>query len=102
METSTICDNSIISTVQTTQNYEGVLHWVSNDAIFATLTSILVFSLGLLSSYIKRKITGNKNRKQIRHFVTHHIDQIIQSYSTSLIKAYKNFAHDTTVDTGIL
>lgn len=102
IKTSTTYDNSIISTVQTTQNYEGILHWVSNDAIFATLTSIVVFSFGLLAGYIKSKITENKNRKQIRHFVTHHIGQIVQSYSTSLIKAYKNFAHDTTVDTGIL
>ncbi len=94
--------NSLTNSIPEIQNNKGIWGWVSNDAIFATLTSVLVFSLGILAGYIRTKIKENRSKKQIRHFVKHHIDQVVQSYSSSLVDAYRHFAQYTTVDTGIL
>lgn len=61
--------DSLGGSVTQLKNDERILGWVSDDALFATLTSILVFSLGLSASYLNEKNQEKKKRKKIRSIV---------------------------------
>jgi len=89
-------------TILVSHKKEGFLKIVSNDALFITITTILVFSLGILISIIIKWLDRLKQRKETRTFIKHHLDKIIDSYSATLQKAYSDFSQNATIDSGIL
>lgn len=94
--------NKLGQTILISHKKEGFLKFVSNDGLFTTIITILVFSLGVLINIIFKWIKRSKRRKETRVFVKYHLDKIIDSYSTKLHEAYYDFSQNTTIDSGIL
>lgn len=93
--------NNLRETIVETDQNEGLLKFVSNDALFTTITTILVFSLGILASIVFKWIDIKRKKLETRKFVKHHIDRITDSYCTKLKEAYMKFSNETTIDSGI-
>ncbi|GAB7087288.1 hypothetical protein [Marinifilum fragile] len=89
------------NTIQIAHQKDNYFDNVSNDALFTTITTILVFSLGVFINILIKWIERLRNKKSIRVFVKQHLDKIIDSFSTNLQGAYSKIANGTTIDTGI-
>lgn len=87
-------------TIQDSYTEEGFLHFVSNDALFATITTILVFSLGIIINILIKRVERNKRRREIRSIVKQHITQGVNTFKI-LQKEYHDFSNNTTIDSGI-
>lgn len=87
--------------IETGKKEDNLFQGVSNDAIFSTATTILVFSLGVIINIIRKKIEKLQSNRRIRNFVKQHLDRIVNSYSIKLQESYSELANKTTIDTGI-
>ena len=88
-------------TVIVIKKEESIFNFVSNDALFTTITTILVFGLGLLATMLRNYLKSIKKRKSIRKFIKHHLDSIVDSYCDKLLESYSKIVEDTTIDSGI-
>ncbi|WP_268189878.1 hypothetical protein [Marinifilum sp. D737] len=93
--------NDLRQTILVSQQKDDLLTFVSNDALFTTVSTILVFSLGIISNVIIKEIGKYKQKKKIREFVKHHLDNIITSFAPRIKFAYSDLANNTTIDSGI-
>lgn len=75
--------------------------YISNEALFTTFTTILVFTLGILINILIKRCERNKLKRKTRIFVKHHLDKITSNFATRLESSYTKFSNDTTIDTGI-
>jgi len=88
-------------TIQVAHAKDNYFDNVSNDALFTTITTILVFSLGVLINVLIKWIEKTRHKRSIRVFVKQHLDKIVDSFSKNLQEAYSKIANNTTIDTGI-
>jgi hypothetical protein len=75
---------------------------VSKDAIFSTITTILIFSLGILINLIIKKIEKGRSKKSIRSYAKLHLDRIVDPLTNKLQEGYTKIANETSIDTGIM
>ncbi|MFA9370134.1 MAG: hypothetical protein ACERIH_00280 [Labilibaculum antarcticum] len=93
--------NKLIQTIEVAHKKDNIFKTVSNDALFSTITTLLVFSLGILINIIFKKIEKEKFKSNIREFAKQHLIKIIDSFSTNLQDGYSRIATITTIDSGI-
>ncbi len=93
--------NDLRQTILISNQKDNLLTFVSNDALFTTLSTLLVFSLGIMSTIIIKEIGKYKHKKKIREFVKYHLDNIITTFAPNLKFAYSDIADKTTIDSGI-
>lgn len=93
--------NRLSQTIGVANKKDSIFKIVSNDALFTTITTIIVFSLGILISIISKWIDKKKHKRSIRIFIKQHLDKIVDSFSMSLQEGYDKIAIETTIDSGI-
>jgi hypothetical protein len=94
-DTITLLD-STNNSIHRLQNNDGKYR-ISYDTIFATVTSILVFSLGILATYINSKIKENKDRKKIRSIVFLNCEELSKEL-TRQSDAFESIADAINID----
>lgn len=88
-------------TIEVAYKKDNIFKFVSNDALFTTITTIIVFSLGILINIISKWIDRKKHKRSIRIFIKQHLDKIADSFSKRLQDGYDKIATETTIDSGI-
>lgn len=88
-------------TVEVANKKDNIFKVVSNDALFTTITTIIVFSLGILINIIGKKVERERHKRSIRTFIKQHLDNIVGPFSNRLQSAYNKIATETTIDSGI-
>jgi len=88
-------------TIQMLNKKERIIDFVSNEALFTTITTILVFTLGVLINQLTKWIDKCKQRSTVRKYVKHHLDKITTSFTTTIQTAYTRFATETSIDNGL-
>lgn len=93
--------NKLNTTIEISNKEDSILKFVSNDALFTTITTILVFTLGIIANIISKKIGNLKRQKETRDFVKHHLDNIVNSYCIRLAEEYQKISVETNIDNGV-
>ncbi|MEO9473877.1 MAG: hypothetical protein ABJG68_00160 [Crocinitomicaceae bacterium] len=77
------------------------LPFISNDALFSTLITVIIFSLGIIINILLKRRDKRILRSEMRSYIKHHIDEMLAGYTPVLKEAYLKLSNDTTIDSGI-
>jgi hypothetical protein len=93
--------NELKESIQLLGKNERLIDYVSNDALFTTITTIIVFTLGVLINQLINRIKRERHKSTIRRYVKHHLDNITTKFTSTIQTAYTKFATETSIDNGL-
>jgi hypothetical protein len=93
--------NTFKSVIEKSQSKECFVKGVSNDTVYTVSVTLFIFLLGILINEIIKRIEKYIEKRKIRKYFKYHVDKIYNSFTLKLIKAYKDYYQNISVDTGI-
>jgi len=93
--------SNIETAIVVSNTKEDFLPFISNDALFSTLITIFIFTLGIIINHLIKRREKRKSHSEMRSYIDHHINEILKTYTPTLKKAYTDLSEDTSIDSGI-